>query len=337
MKRNMSEWVTATIGANRKKPLPILSFPGTQLLGKTVREVINDADLYAQGLKLVADRADMAASVSFMDLSVEAECFGSRIRTSDDEVPTVVGAILEEEEDADALEIPEVGSKRSGVTIEAVRKATGLITDRAVMAGIIGPFSLAGRLMGVSEALVYCLEEPDMVQKTMEKCTKFLIDYAKAFKEAGANGIVMAEPLTGILSPALAKEFSSPWCKKLVDAVQDEAFIVIYHNCGGTVPKMADVISSVGAKAYHFGNVVSMKEMLEKMPQDVLVLGNVDPAGEIRNGTPETVRAATQKLLEECSGHANYIVSTGCDVPPQASWENIDAFMNTVKEFYGKE
>ena len=44
--------------------------------------------------KLVADRVPSAAAVSLMDLSVEAECFGSQIRFSDDEVPTVVGALV---------------------------------------------------------------------------------------------------------------------------------------------------------------------------------------------------------------------------------------------------
>lgn len=34
---------------------------------------------------MVADRVDSATSVSLMDLSVEAECFGSTIRYSDDE------------------------------------------------------------------------------------------------------------------------------------------------------------------------------------------------------------------------------------------------------------
>ena len=93
------------------------------------------------------------------------------------------------------------------------------------MGGCIGPFSLAGRLMDVSEAMINCYEEPEMVHIVLEKATKFLYTTnISAYKEAGADGILMAEPLAGVLSPVLATEFSSTYVKKIVTAVQDENF-----------------------------------------------------------------------------------------------------------------
>ena len=86
--------------------------------------------------------------------------------------------------------------------------------------------------MDVTEALANCICDPDFVHAVMRKTTPFLIEYAKAYKAAGLDGIVMAEPLSGLLSPALEEEFSAPYCKKLIDAVQDDSFAVIYHNCG---------------------------------------------------------------------------------------------------------
>jgi len=107
----------------------------------------------------------------------------------------------------------------------------------------------------------------------------------------------MAEPLAGILSPDLADDFSSDYVKKIVDAVQDEEFIVIYHNCGNNVLMLTDSILKTGSAAYHFGNAVSMKEMLEKMPKDIILMGNVDPAGQFRNGTPDSVRQETLEIF----------------------------------------
>ena len=130
------------------------------------------------------------------------------------------------------------------------------ITDRPVFAGVIGPFSLAGRLTDVTEAMIYCYEEPEMMHTVLEKASAFLIDYIKAYKEAGADGIVMAEPLAGLLSPDLAEEFSARYVKKINDAVKDEDFIVIYHNCGNTAILTIDSILSTGADAYHFGNAI---------------------------------------------------------------------------------
>ena len=270
MKRNMKQWVADTIAAPVKQAMPVLSFPAIQLMGITVKDLISSSDLQAKGMKLIADRTKTAASVSLMDLSIEAECFGSEIHVSDDEVPTVVGSIVSSEEEADALKVPEVGSGRTGIYIEAISKACELITDRPVFAGIIGPFSLAGRLMDVTEAMIYCYEEPEMVETILEKVTDFLIQYSLAYKAAGANGVVMAEPLAGLLSPNLAAEFSAPYVKKVVDAVQDDNFIVVYHNCGNSTIPMIESIISTGASVFHFGNAIDMAEMMTHIPADCI-------------------------------------------------------------------
>ena len=336
MKRNMKQWVADIIANPVKQGTPVLSFPAVQLMNITVRDLISSSELQAQRMKLVADKVPSGASVSLMDLSVEAECFGSTIRVSDDEVPTVIGAVVSDEDEADALAIPEVGACRTGIYIDAIRKASEMITDRPVLAGVIGPYSLAGRLMDVGEAMIYCYEEPDMVHTIMEKTTAFLIEYCKAYKEAGANGVVMAEPLAGMLSPGLAEEFSHPYVKQIVDAVQTDNFAVIYHNCGDNVKLMTDGIYGIGAMGYHFGNVVRLADMIPDAPADALVMGNVDPAGQINQGTPESVRAATLQVMEECHTAPNFVISTGCDVPPMSPWANIEAFFAAVAEFYSK-
>ena len=333
----MKEWIASLNGTGAKKPIPILSFPCVSLLGVTVRELISSSELQAKGMKAVADKTASAASVSFMDLSLEAECFGAKIVVSDEEVPTVKGRIVNDMDEAEALVVPAVGSGRTQIYLDAIKKASAEITDRPVLAGMIGPFSLAARLLDVTEIMMDCYDDPDMVHLVLEKVTEFLCEYAKAYKAAGANGIVMAEPVAGLLSPSLEEEFGSPYVKKIVDAVQSDDFAVIYHNCGDNVPRMLDSILTTGCAAYHFGNSVDMeKDIIPKIPSDTVVMGNVDPAGTLRLGTPEKVRAETLALLERCSKYPNFVLSTGCDVPPMTPWENIDAFFAASDEYYGK-
>lgn len=329
---DMSTWVADTIASDAKRALPVLSFPAIQKMGITVKELIDSSEAQARAMRLIADAFPTAASVSFMDLSVEAEAFGSSIVISDEEVPTVVGSIVDEDSDPDDLVVPEVGAGRTGLYIEAIRTVVDEISDRPVFAGMIGPFSLAGRLMDVNEVMILCYEEPELVKAVLEKCTSFLMEYARAFKDAGAHGVVVAEPLAGLLPPDLVSEFSTPYVRAIVDAVQADDFIAIYHNCGPSVVKAADAVVATGAKAFHFGNAIDMQEILPLMPADALVMGNVDPAGEIRLGTPESVRARTLEVIEACSGYPNFVISTGCDVPPMAPWENIQAFFDAASE-----
>ena len=331
---NMKQWLQDQMAAEKRKALPVLSFPCTQLMGITVRELVSDSDAQAKGMAAVAQRCPTAAAVSMMDLSVEAECFGAQIRFTDDEVPTVVGAVVHDPDEAEALQVPAVGTGRTGIYVEAIGKTKKLITDRPVLAGVIGPFSLAGRLMDMTEIMINCYEEPEMVHATLDKAAQFITDYINEYKKVGADGVVMAEPAAGLLSPGICEEFSTPYVKRIIEAVQTDDFIVVYHNCGNSVTQMPDQIVATGAAAYHFGNAIDLAEMLGKMPDDQLVMGNVDPVGAFFNGTPESVREDTLKVMKACSGHKNFLISSGCDIPPKSPWENIDAFFAAVEEFY---
>ena len=334
---NSRKWLNDVMKSDRKKGLPILSFPCVELMGITVQEMINDSSLMAKGMKVVADNVDSAAAVSMMDLSVEAEAFGSSVRCFKNEVPAVTDEIVKDEASLRVLRTPHVGDGRTELFIKSVEEACKLITDRPVFAGAAGPFSLAGRLLGVSEIMLLCLEEPELVAGTMRKVTDFLIEYTKAFKDTGAAGLIMAEPLTGLLSPSLAEEFSEPYVKEIIDAAQDDDYLIIYHNCGGTVPQILDSILRVGAAGYHFGNAINMKEMLERMPSDVAVMGNIDPSTRFCMHTPEDMRKSVLDLMSECCpAHPNFIISSGCDIAANAKWDNIRAFFSAVDEYYSK-
>lgn len=335
MKRNMNQWLQECMQEKHKKPMPILSFPGAQLIGKTVEELVRSGHNQALCMKAIADKFDTGAAFSLMDLSVEAEAFGAKVIYSSDDIPTMHGALIHDEEEAEALTVPEVGAGRTGECVNGIREASELITDRPVLAGIIGPYSLAGRLLDMTEIMILCYEEPEMVETVLEKVTQFLIAYAKAMKEAGANGIAMAEPAAGLLSPSLMAEFSNPYVERIRSAVEDENFLFLYHNCGTVIPLMKE-LSDLQVRAYSFGNAIDIEEALKTLPQDRLVIGNIDPAGILRNASPEIIRRETAALLERCSKYPNFVLASGCDIPPQTPMENLEAFFEAAQRFAEK-
>ena len=334
---DMKQWVSDQIQAKEKKALPVLTFPAAEKLGVTTKELIYSADLQAQAMKYIYDNTDMAAVLAFMDLSVEAEAFGSTIRYSDDEVPTVVGSIVDEDSNVDELVVPDPREGRTGICIEGVRLIAEQIDDKPVIAGCVGPFSLTGRLMDVNEVMFLCYDEPELVHAVLEKTTSFIISYVKELKAAGADGVMMAEPLAGLLSPDLTEEFSNPYVKRIIDETQDDEFIVILHNCGSSVSHTIDSIVETGAAGFHLGNAIDMAEMMPHIPADRLAYGNIDPAATLCHGTHEAVYAATAELLEKCSQYPNFVISSGCDIPQLTPWDNIDAFFAAVHDFYAEK
>lgn len=315
----------------KKQALPILSFPAAQKMGVSVAKLVKDAHLQADAMAIVANETDTLAAISLMDLSVEAEAFGAQVRFAENEVPAIVGQLVADEDDANALAIPDLSAGRASIFVEAVRLAKTR-TSKPVIAGMIGPFSLAGRLMDVTEIMYACYDEPETVRIVLDKAAEYLVRYGHAMKRAGADGIMIAEPLAGVLSPNMAVEFSVPYVQRIVNALQDEDFAVIYHNCGGSVPRMLDAIYSQGAAAYHFGNAVDMGDILARTPGDILVMGNIDPAGQFASGSVESITRATRDLMNRCGHYANFVPSSGCDIPAHAKWENIAAFFAAVKQ-----
>ncbi|MBR6571388.1 MAG: uroporphyrinogen decarboxylase family protein [Clostridia bacterium] len=328
---NIRKILWQAAGNESRQAMPILSFPAVQKMDTTVEQLVKSSELMAQAMEIIARDTDTLAAVSLMDLSVEAEAFGAQVRYSADEVPAIVGQLVSDEDEANDLAVPPLSAGRAAVCVEAVRLAKERITDKPVIAGMIGPYSLAGRLMDVTEIMYACYDEPETVHIVLDKATRYLIAYGQAMKAAGADAIMMAEPLAGILSPDLAEEFSVPYVKRIIDALQDEEFAVLYHNCGNAVPSMLEQIYTQGAAAYHFGNAVDMLEILQNSPSEILCMGNIDPAGQFAHGTPESISQATRELLDKCGGYPNFVLSSGCDIPAHAKWENINAFFHTLK------
>jgi uroporphyrinogen decarboxylase len=326
---DMVGWVGDTIAARQKRPLPILCFPGARIIGALTGDVVSDAKLQADCILAVARRFDMAGALMPMDLSVEAEAFGAEVRFLDDEVPTVTGMLIKTGFDAEKLAVPQIGAGRTGIFLKAAQIARAQINDRPLFAGIIGPFSLAARLCGMTEIMYLAIDEPETVHTILQKATEFLINYISAFKYAGADGVIMAEPAAGILSPALNREFSSGYVADIVRRVQSDDFILIYHNCGNTLALLDDIIKTKAA-GFHFGNAVVMADILPHIPPGALALGNIDPAGVFLQGSADDVRRSTVALLEQAKAYSNFVLSSGCDIPTQTPLENIEAFFEAA-------
>ena len=114
---NMKKWKEAFKNSERQA-LPILTYPGLQITGKTIKDVVTDGSAQYELIKAVSDRYPTAGAVSIMDLSVEAEAFGSEIKYSDNEVPNVVGRLVVDEKSI-ILTAPAVGYRSETALINS--------------------------------------------------------------------------------------------------------------------------------------------------------------------------------------------------------------------------
>ena len=333
---NMDLWVREQIVTQDKKAMPLLSYPAVQQLFITVDELVHSSNEMALGVRLIADRYNMPFATTYMDLSVEAEAFGAKCTYHTDDIPTITGQLISDQEQADALQIPELGAGRTGKVLRALGKTLTIVNDRPVFANCTGPFSMAGRLMDVNEILLLTYEDPDLVHTVLEKCTEFLLKYIKAMKDLGAHGVIMAEPLAGLMSEAGMQEFSTKYVRRIIDELQDREFIFVYHNCSNAMEKKVKAAVDTGARMFHFGEKADMWALLNAMPRDVIVMGNVSPSAVFLADSTDKMAKDTQALLRKCLVFENFMISSGCDIPAATPLENIDKFFEVVNLGYHK-
>ncbi len=329
---NKSDWVTSIFSSSKRLAVPIMTHPGIEMIGKTITQAVSSGEVQFQAIKAIQEKYSPDAATMIMDLTVEAEAFGAKINLSEHEIPAVAERLVSDQETIERLQIPSLECARVPQYLKAAELAVESIKDRPVFAGCIGPFSLAGRLFGLTEIMTSLFIEPEIIKSLLEKCSSFLQLYVRMMKKLGTNGIIMAEPAAGLLSAEMCDEFSSSYIKSIVADVQDRNFLFVLHNCGNTGHVTQSMVST-GAGGLHFGNKVNLVEALKEIPENILVFGNLDPVGVFKTGTPEYVFDSTTELLEHTAGHRNFIISSGCDTPPGSAVENIEAFFRAVGLF----
>ena len=332
MNINMKEWIADIISRKEVGAVPVMTHPGIEQNGHTVKEAVSDGRVHAEAVISLARHYPSVAAATIMDLTTEAEAFGAEIAFSDEAVPAVSGRLLSDVDSIYQLQVPSLSAGRIPAYLKANLIAAREIQDRPLLSGCIGPFSLAGRLYDMSEIMVLIYENPNAAHTLLTKCTDFIEKYCMALKLTGANGVLMAEPAAGLLSNEDCMVFSSDYVKRIVDHVQDEDFIIVLHNCGNT-GHCTKAMVTTGAAAYHFGNKCQMEEVIKEVPPTALAMGNIDPVSIFKDGSPELMRETVTDLLERMKDYHNFVLSSGCDTPPHTPIANIEAFFQTLEEW----
>lgn len=315
--------------------MPIAVYPGLTLTKARVCDVVNNARAQVEAQMALHERYQTGVLLSAMDLSAEAEAFGCKLHLSENEIPTVSGRLVTTLEKAKMLSVPKPGDKRTAIYLDAIRQLRAQSRKSLVLANCIGPFSLAARLVGVSEAMELTVTDPDLMHAVLEKSVAFLCDYVRAFRAAGADGIIMAEPAAGLLSPRSLSAFSSANIRVIARTVSDKRFAIILHNCAAKLVHLPAILET-GLKMFHFGAPMDIVAALEKVPKDVVLCGNLDPSAVFCHATSVEAQWRTTALLESTAAHRNFVLSSGCDLPPDARLSNLDAFYSVVQKSFSQ-
>lgn len=321
----------------RRLAAPLAGFPACEWLGVSIKVAQQNHGIHYKCIAAVAEKLRPDAVFMMMDLSVEANALGLPVRFPVHDSSSVESHPVRSLEDLrpfrqiNILQDSRIGSYIR--TVEMLR--TGLPEESLVGAYVIGPFTLAGLLSGAEQIAADTLLDPEKVESLCRFSTGVIQPYARALVHAGADLLCILEPTAGIIGPAEFERFSAAYVRQIIDAVRHTGVDTIYHICGNSMhliePMARSGVSALSLDSPQIG--VNLPLAAQKAGPDVVVIGNINPVSVMQDGSPDQVRRACLDLLEQMRDFPNFLLSTGCDLPPAVPLENLLAFMETARSW----
>lgn len=196
------------------------------------------------------------------------------------------------------------------------------------------PFSLASMVRGSQELMTDLLLEPDKVHQLLEYTTEASIQFIRLMAETGAHMVSNGDSVAGpeMIPPEFYKEFAFPYEQKLVDEAHRLGLAYTLHICGDAEVILEDMVGT-GADALELDYLSDIHKIYKHCHNSTLFIGNLDPSGVIKFGTPELVKQKTLELLEIYKGSPRLMINAGCAIPPDTPSENIRTMIETTHSF----
>ena len=204
-----------------------------------------------------------------------------------------------------------------------------------LMSGHDGPLTACGVLIGMENIMLALGKREPWVPKLLDFAVQCLAVYADLLVEAGADILNLCDPVSSgdMISAMMFKKTVLPAYYAYKEKKIHKETPVLVHICGKAGSRV-EAIRDFGAKFFSVDSMVDLQEMLEKCEHKMVMVGNINPADIMAQGTPEEVYNEATRILE--LGKANgggAIPCTGCELPAISPLENIQSLERAAVDF----
>ena len=298
--------------------------PAIILTNSTIEHALCDADLLFKAMEFTVQEMELDTFCLVADLSLEAEACGCEVSFSKENLPTVISHPVGSASDVAKLRVPDPSKDgRMHVILDTIKRIGNHYTMIKV-AVVTGPFTLAAHLAGT--ALYLDLRKnTQKVEAVLDFSLKVASRYARELTRAGADMILLAEPVSSQLSPRDYETFSLPRTREFIS---DLGRPCILHMCGKTDHLLEKMCNS-GAAVLSIDDI-DIRRAVDTVPKEIVLAGNISTAS-FGIGSPEGIKEETSQLLNVVRSRKEFIIAPGCDLAPNTPLENILSFVRTVK------
>jgi uroporphyrinogen decarboxylase len=304
-----------------------------KMCGVPLADYLKSGDTVARCQLKARQRLGYDAVFGVMDVSVETEAVGSALCYRADHYPSVASYALTKASDLDRLSLPD--PDRAGRMPEILR-ALGIMRgevadDLPVIGLVLGPLTLATQLMGMEKALYLAIDAPDEFLKILDFASEVITLFGKAQLRAGAHLIMIFDPIS---SPAVVpahffREFELPLITRAFAEFKKEGSLANWLHIAGPVQPILPYYGSAGVEIVNLDYQVEPVAARRELPRTCLN-GNLKSAAFIFS-SPEEIQDASRRLLDAFSDQGGFILSSGCEIPPESRPENVQALVTAAR------
>ena len=327
---------------------PFVGFYAARIAGVSIRQYVTNGRTIADAQYGLWERLRQDIVVTAADTYYIAEALGLEVDLHDSALPTSKGPVLESLADGSRLRVPDpYTAGRMPVYLEAARLLSLRLGDRVAVRGTgTGPLSLAGYLLGPQNLLMKLAEincgmatatEERGFALLMEVVSETAIAFLKAQIEAGVHLVYLGDSLAScdMISPAMYRRYVLPYHRQVFDGVREDCrrrgVHTLLHVCGDNTVLLKD-LAATGATIYEVDSKIDLRVALHTIGQEVCLIGNLDPAGLLRSGSPDDVRRESEKCIAAASPEGGFILGTGCFVPWDTPLDNLQAMVRACRD-----
>jgi len=325
-----------TFGTPDRVPvIPQLFAHSAVLAGHSILDYVESGEA-AAGWQLDALRHYQADAVfAALDVCVEAEAVGGTVEFRRDIYPAVTRPPFTPDQDFSRLSVPDPATAgRMPEILAMARRLRSAVGDETLVVGVLqGPMTLTFQLLGPEQALYLSVDDPEQFDRLLDFATELAIRFGLAQLKAGVHLPMVFEPAgcPEVVPASFFRARLAPRLQRIFRAFRDAGGAANWlHIAGQTLPILADY-PALGADIGNFDYCVEPIRLLKALPGGPLALdGNIKPLSFVES-TPEEIEAESLRLINTFHPRGGFILSSGCEIPPEAKPENIAAMVGATR------
>ena len=215
----------------------------------------------------------------------------------------------------------------------------------AILGGDWSPFwHDAIDLIGMESLYIKMYDEPAVVHSLMNHLVDYYAEVSRRIFDAAGGAIDiffigndLGSQTGPLLGPDMFREFVLPHIARLVDLGHQYRLKVQMHCCGGFAPLLPALIEA-GLDGVHAlqpcCHGMDLSRLKHEFGGRILLNGAIDSHHILINGTPESVRSSTRKVLEIMKPGGGYVAGASHDsILEETPVRNIVAMFDAIREF----